>query len=547
MSNTGVPDFSHPLSAHETERRLRIVRRRFSDLLDTEAYDRALPALFPFADTRPLKYVSDSAAKRTLEILRSQSRQVDTVLQDHEVALNHAIESLLREGSSWRDEDRIDANSPEALRKFDQVWHPEYQRYCEHIFNHLVRVPLETIGHSKGKDYGSMTLGNRTKRVRELGYPELTKGFNSIVRNSISHGTVRFSELGHVYVDRTDSRRLSANDFGRLLDDLVATCNGITTGVLLWISTRWSKPSAAEFSVLPVGFKRLLVQGAAEYPGFSIESVIEEEHVAGKPVLNVFCTTDTTSRGIHHMDSLMVASLFQEFGATDYSQFNVRLECGRLIPAFALLKAQPLSQLRREGLRRDLMEATFEGSLLWFDSPSVVRRVQLWAKLFRIALRDYREEVVRNWREAGLKVWGSRYEIKSVENKSAGRIRRLHAELVLTGEEPRQRDVVRGVMRHAVRRLRWRFIKGVGIEKRTALRRPPVYIWFRLHSSDRPTRSLGPDGWQSAEVLAQGEWRAWPRSKRPPVWVKQPDEKYRGVLIRYNPKHPVPEDAVTEH
>lgn len=538
MSHIGISNLPYHLGQHSVQNKQEAVSIRFGHLLDGVKAPEMIPSLYPFTIQVPLCYVSDKAASTILHLLSKYSSIASKLLPKLEPQLTHALQSILRPGSSWKNEHRLENKAPKDLEEFEQIWHPEYQRYVEHIYNHLIRLPLEIYGTIKNKDYGRMTLSNRAKMLSELGLKELTIGFNSVVRNAISHGTITFTQFGVLYADRNKDQELLPSDFAQLFDNLISICHGITVGLIAWVCHQWPNPTPDELHALPMGLKRLLVQGWVSYPGLQIESVIELMLGLEKN-LNVYCTSDTSSQIIHQIDALAIASTFQRYGGGDYNKIMVHIDCGKKVASLAILDCGSVKELRESGLKNEILKKTFEGSMMWHDSSNFRRRLWLWTKLLKMALKKWKQNVIKEWRRQGLAVWGARYKIKNIENRSAGKIRRLHVDLVLNYGEEVSKSTVRGVLTHAARKLKRRLFYGEKRFHRTFLKRPPVYIWFHLHARNVPLRSLGLNGWDNKDALAQAEWRAWPKTIRHPILVKAPDEIYRGLLIRYNPKYKV--------
>ena len=116
----------------------------------------------------------------------------------------------LRIGESNLPESVITLDSPRNIGDFESLWHPNYQLICEHVFNHLINVPLYIIGKKKGKDYLSLTLANRVQRLKENRFSRsYYSGFNAIVRNAISHGSVEFLSrtIKYSFLDRGSDER----------------------------------------------------------------------------------------------------------------------------------------------------------------------------------------------------------------------------------------------------------------------------------------------------------------------------------------------------
>lgn len=542
MDIAPIEPLPHPLIGASGRMRRRAVASAFGHWVDVDTCPIASLALYPFTSTPPLSYVNEQAVARVLDLLERNPETTLGCLAELNLQLSHAIQSLLRPGTSWGQEDRLEVNSPKKLLEFEQIWHPEYQRYCEHVYNHLIRVPLGILGRARGKDYQKPKLSNRVELLKQNGLDALTLGFDGCVRNAIAHGTTNFGTQSIRYIDEKQTRDIWPNRFGELFDDLTEGCHAILVAILIWVARNWGWIESAGAHQLPSGVRRLLLQGWTEHPGLVIHSVLEADIPTESAQANVYCSSTTRSRMVHVLDALTIASGVYYFGGDRYERVLVHIDCGAGVPSLAVFRTEALAALRKDGFSEEALTDAAGDSLLWHDVSGPRRRLWAFRNVLALTWREYKHEVVSNWRRGGLEVWGTRYNVKSVR---FGR-RRIDAEVVLTGKEEITKHLIRGVLRHATKRLRRTLIPAERLfEREWPIPRSPYYVCIRLHAKDRPTRSLGINGWQDPRVLAQGEWRAWPRWNRPPLFVKMPDEEHRGVLIRYNPNLEITDEPLS--
>ena len=146
----------NPLHKLESRARLSCVKQRFGTyLVDNSIPEDFVLALYPFAATRPLCFFSSAALGDALRLFEQDSTLTLTSMQVYAQQISHGLSSILRKGTSWKDDLNPALKTPSDLIQFEQIWHPEYQRYSEHIFNNLLRLPLEILGRHAGKDYQS--------------------------------------------------------------------------------------------------------------------------------------------------------------------------------------------------------------------------------------------------------------------------------------------------------------------------------------------------------------------------------------------------------
>jgi hypothetical protein len=224
-------------------------------------------------------------------------------------------------------------------------------------------------------------------------------------------------------------------------------------------------------------------------------------------------------------------------GGEQYESFAVSITCGAPVPVFIRIRGAELAKALKPGASPELLRKIIDASLLWYDVSNIMRKWYVWKTVTTPALDKVRQEIIKQWRGLGLEVWRSRYQVRLDEsggNKSVEAIRRLQAEVVLNRNEPVNRDVIQGVLLHVSKRLRRKRIPGIWVQGSGRIRRRPVYVWIRLHRADARIRTLESRDWSNSELLAIGEWIRHPR-RHNPIIVKEPDELFQGIRIRYNP------------
>ena len=356
--NELVPGLTHPLLSAAHPHRLRSVHARYGRFL-SGANDSLVLSLYPFCSVTPLRYTNDAATEALLTFLEVDSGQTLDALASVDVQLSHAVRSLLRPGASWGREDDMAVDKPDKLLEFDQVWHPEYQRYCEHVFNHLIKVPLGVLGIRKAKDYHAPKLSVRVGLLAQNNLGSLTHGFDSTIRNAIAHGTTLYTDHSIIYVDSHARKEVWASNFSQYFDPLVASCHTFVVAILLFICRNEQRIRQHGFNKLPFGLRYLLVRGISSHDGFDVRDAVESE-VGGYPQVSIYAQSTTRSRAIHLLESLSTAVAAQEFGGTDYARILVFIDPGEGVPAVATLDTRMFSELRRDGWSEDRISAVFE-------------------------------------------------------------------------------------------------------------------------------------------------------------------------------------------
>lgn len=519
------PWLSHGVLEEERAHRIETVKTRFGSWLTDCPVDLAL-ALYPFAAERPYSLLDFSAMEKFLDYLEWNPSTTMDVLCERSHSVTHAIQVATRAGASFGREGKIALDSPTDFLEFETVWHPEYQRYAEHVLNHLLRVVARVLEHQRpGKQYVEAKLGVLFDLLQTQA-PQLVVGLDPVVRNAISHGTVTFNEHEIVYTDHRKSKGLWAQDFGTLFDSLVDSVHGLICALMLFLCRNEDEVRRRPLSELPLGMRWLLASGAVGHPGFRLSGLLDAGDTGGSR-LNVYCRSETESRLAYIYEALQVGYVLLHFGCGDYDRQWFSVDCGPALPAVFELKAPALRAARHtEDVPTDLIGA----NLAWHDTPDYKRR--LYA--YRHGMRAGWRKVEQQFREAGL-TFGHLYEIREVKNASAGRLRRTEAQVVLRNPPNVLPDeLIETVLQSAVRDLRRQLIRGEGLRGPEGLPMPPSYVWVRLHRSDGRVRQLVGRGWAEPDLLARAEWMApWALK---PIYVRKPSRSVGRLRIEMNPR-----------
>jgi len=509
----GINDYytPHKIVTAENEIKSKAILRSFSDYISQPLQDYHY-SLYRFCSIRPLMYVDDNSVKVILDFFNSNVNGTLTALESFRNQISKSIFSLIRENPSWSHEESLSLDSPERIIEFESIWHPEYQRYSEHVLNHLIQIPLYILGKAKAKDYNSLTLGSRVEMLRNNSLPNFCEGFNSIVRNSISHGTVYFQQENIHYVDKKADIHLSHFEYSDTFDQLVTTCNSIVSALLLFVGQNWSSVTSFGLEKLPLGLRFLLIDGITSHDGFKAVSMLESTTIAGKKQLNAVCTIRSKSRSIHIYEAVSVSRAIVIFGGKDYDRYFVSLQCGPTVPASIAIDGKHLRDVLSNNTPIEkLPKELFETPLLWYDASTLKSRYYLFSSFFKPRLKKVWMELITDWKDAGLEVLFSLYELRAVENNSSEKEGRINAYVVLKVNDKISDALILRISRHAVRKLRRKRIRRKSISCEFGMPVNPKYVCIRFYSKDERLRTLKSFSWANRELVACSEWIS-PRS-----------------------------------
>ena len=520
---------SHPMVRLEAASRQRAVSLRFGRWVAAQQGEPWALSLFDFAAKRPLKYVYDGEIQGILDLLESHPAESRDALKAHGRELTHAIHSVVCPASSWEREHLPSLSSPADYAELEGIWFPEYQRYAEHAFNHLINLPLGVLERVRTKQYCNLTLANRVDLLPQLGFPNLGNGFRRPVRNAISHGSTEYGITDIRFIDRSGTEELTPGEFLRLFDRIVSASNAVAASILLFILRNLATIGA---DAIPLGATLMALRGAGAYRGLSVDRLIPSEALQGKTQLAIVCSTPVPSRTLQTFDALHLAARAQDFAGSNFDRIAIAFDTGHSVGGSVFLDSGRLALARRDDEPLEALGEVTEMSLLWHDSSDLRRRVATAKLALRLGLAHQGVEVRERWRQTGTTPLRFRYSIRSRKNTSAGRLRRVEVIVVLnSGEDPSEDDLYR-IARQAIRRIRRRPIRSVDLEGSGLLFRRPRYVWVKVFLEDAVLRNLESPGPDNPNLLLKAEWTSL-RYRARPVFVRFPTTMSGGYRFEY--------------
>jgi hypothetical protein len=215
----------------------------------------------------------------------------------------------------------------------------------------------------------------------------------------------------------------------------------------------------------------------------------------------------------------------------------VNLDCGASIPASAFLDGRVLQEATANDwtVEQCADAKLLEAELLWYDVPRSRGRFDNWRTVGSLIWKLRMErDLVQQWRQAGLRMLGTRYKIRHVANKSAGDFRIIEAYIVFHDRGNIRESDLQAVVKHIVKRLRRHKIRLEDVGGEKGRRRRPAYVRMRLFARDGRVRTLAPGGWKGGNQILIAEWFS-PWKNNGALLVKRSDAIVRRIRIQYNP------------
>lgn len=487
-------------------------------------------ALFPFCCTQPLCYFNRKAFDEVLSLFETDVSGTFEAIELHGNSITQAIHTVLRRTESWTSEENQNLSAPKDFLQFDRLWHPEYQRYAEHAFNHLTRVPLELLQRRDGKNYQALELANRADKLTGLGFQSLREGFSSQVRNAISHGGVQYDEQEIRYVGRKENVEFSAREFLVEFDSLVDTCSAYVAAIVVFICKYSDRLPDKRLQKIPAGLQFIFVQGACDHPGFKIDGFLTTGRDTSLSA-NIYCKSDTRSRPLHLHEALHAAMMLYQFGGR-YPIIAISIDCGRSTSGCLIVDGDALEAALVDTAPPESVGKVIRANLLWHDTTAIERWIYIFLSQLRTIWTRNKAETLQNREEFGVLFVSDCYVVRNVEDRSVGNLRRVMAEVFVKNASALGRDSLKAIIHHATTKIRKKRIPGKDFGFLRHFRLRPSYVWLRLHSADGRIRALQSRGHSDKNLLAISEWMSIVPTRKP-ITVKNPHEIMKRIRIRW--------------
>jgi hypothetical protein len=315
---------SHPRLKAENRAKATRILGAFSKWITQSSFCDWHFGLYRFAVEKPLCYFDSEAIDEALSFFRTNQDHTLHALLDTTTELSQAVLAILRPGISWGKEDDLSIDRPEGILEFEQIWHPEYLRYCEHIFSLIIQIPLIVLDQIKGKKYSKDThLSNRADVLRIHGLSKLACGFDPIVRNAISHGHIKFGLMDISYIDSgKPPKTLEAHEFAELFDALVDTCHSLLIALLLFVCENKELIEKRGLENFPLGLRYAFIEGYTFRQDLHLLYFVESQSNK-KRQLNLIYRIDTANRAIQRYETVHMCWLACRFGGKNFNRYFV--------------------------------------------------------------------------------------------------------------------------------------------------------------------------------------------------------------------------------
>lgn len=545
---TSLRDFlaTDLLASADIELKRRRSLERLSEHLSTDTPDLWLRSLSRFASVPPWSYWDAELLRSALEILEISTDRTVSALEAWAGRIGVGFENLLRPAPTSYYEESLTDDKPQDLLRLATEFHPEYLRCAEHIFTNFLTLYWAIL--RKGAVKAKFDIAGALTIIQNKGCDFLLSGYDEKVRNAIAHGEVVFTGTGIQYGSPEAHYKLTSSEFLSKLDALWRTMNALAIALLLFLARNRHLFVKLPRPILPSSIIMFLAAAGVERPGLTVTGIVESDVPSIGKQLHITIRTIFRAPEAVLLETAQLAFHLLENGASAYSRYLINIDHGKPIPSFVRISVEHLARLLQDQAPFERWGEIFqEQPLLWYQEGKFVRQLKVWKLLFGSHLKLLWENIQNDWRKTGLLRGGGRFRIRKIENASVAGIPRIWVTAVLQHpEDADNQEVVRQVIHAIVNMVSRTWINKYPSDFKRRLRWPghPKYIWVWLYKIDGTYRWLRGGGWAGGNIVAAAEKVR--DSRRSPIFVRNPEEIWKGMRLRYSMDVQVAAEAIDE-
>ncbi len=533
MTNT-IREFLTNNSQNRADKELR--RRqglvRFSEYLPS-GVDSVWPCtLSRFTQARPWSYWDPATFEKALELLEGSKERTLLAISTWAHSVNLGFDNIFRKAPISDHEEFISESDSADLLRMATGFHPEYLRYAQQIFANLLTPYWAVL--KKGNVEGKFDLNGAIHLMQSKGCGLLIAGYDDRVRNAIAHGEVFFRGIGIQYGPSVARYEIASYEFAEKFDTLTRTSNALAAALLTFIA-RNETLRATLRTQLPLSIVSLITAADYEWNGLSVVGVVESNLRRTGKQLHIFLKTPIRHSTAILLEAARISMRLIDYGASDYSRFLFDVDHGTSVSSTVAIPASHLAQLLQDDAPFSHIGELFtETQLLWFSERKKVAQFKVFSLLLGSNMRLFGEDYLTHLQSAGLLRGAGRYLIRRIKNRSAGGIPMLHVLAVLRRPaDASNKELLKQICLRIISSVsrRWIRPKTSILEKGRNWPKQPVYVWVALYRLDGTIRWLDMGGWPSGNLIVEAEWIS--NNHKPPIFVRRPQEIWKGLRFRY--------------
>lgn len=308
-----------------------------------------------YAREIPWKFFNRDIAASTLRVLHEIRATNDRLLlsffKEHHGEIEIALRSLDEiNRATFHDRDWWSLADLEQIRDIRELIHPAYLQLCEAVLKTLLH-PIAVFQRRKGgSDSEAFKADERIDAAEKAGLGDF-EPFDSIVRNAIAHGRVKFAKDAIEYRNigtPPKVRPKTPSETLRLFEDLLDLCNGLAVAYRLLVLLD-AKLLFSESAPIPPALVFPEVQHQLNTAGWHVRDYLEYEYGNGERDLNLFVTSSYFDDHKTRLSVIRAATFASRFMPA-FDRCYVRLERRGRIGGWGLFDTAKIRELLRRGV-----------------------------------------------------------------------------------------------------------------------------------------------------------------------------------------------------
>ena len=309
-----------------------------------------------YAREIPWKFFDRGTATNALRVLNEIRATDDRLLLSFFKDRHGEIEIALRSldeinRATFHDRDWWALDPLDQIRDIRELIHPAYLQLCEAVLKtlpHPIAVFQRRKGGSKSETFKA---DERIDAAKQAGLGTF-ESFDSVVRNAIAHGRVKFAkdsiEYRNIGTPEENVPRKTSSETLRLFEDLLDICNGLAVAYRLLVLLD-AKLLFSESAPIPPALVFPEVQHQLNTVGWHVRDYFEYEYGNGERDLNLFVTSSYFDDHKTRLSVIRAATFASRFMPA-FDRCYVRLERRGSIGGWGLFDTVKIRELLRRGV-----------------------------------------------------------------------------------------------------------------------------------------------------------------------------------------------------
>lgn len=521
---------NYPLFKISKQNKLREIKKEFGKFFSEEELNDWY-CFCSFFLKKPQKYLNANLIKLFLKLLNKDKKSACLALTTFEKEITHSVLTLLKQTNENYNEDRVELNSINDHFLFENEIHPQYFKYTESVYNHLISIPLYLLGRKNNKNYISLSFSNRLEKLNELDFNVFTTGCDSMVRNSLAHGDYRYIIHQIEYNDKNKKITYFPNDVRTLLDDLIQTCNSLLFSIMLFVcKEKEYLQNNSSKCILPEGINLLLLKGIVDHEDFQIDSIMLNNYEQ----LILIISSKSKYRFEHILYSVFIAYECYKINKNFYKRLGLSINFGKKVNAQVYINMSKFVNYIQANGKLDGELSFFEETMNWYDPKSKVPKYRLRKLLLKESWKYAKKDLKNSFAKINPNSIYKIYNIRKITPNVSDKTLRLDVYVSLNDVEDIDLNFLVHIVDLIIKDLKNKKFKIDTLRKKLFFKRKPQYIWIRLYRKDNILRKLYASGWKEKNQLLRIEWIR--NSHNPRIFIREPDIILKDRAIHLNPE-----------